>query len=129
MKDCNQCGRCCTRYGGGDLSASAEDIEHWAEFRPDVHRYVDAGRIWVDPTSGQVLDHCPWLTQPGDDGKFICSIYDQRPEDCRLYPVRIDDMYQDGCEMLEKKDLSDLRRAQRRLDELMADSRPPMDGR
>lgn len=129
MKDCNQCGRCCSRYGGGDLSASAEDIERWAEFRPDIYRYVHNGQIWVEPTSGKVLDRCPFLTQVENEEKYVCSIYEQRPEDCRLYPVRIEDMYHDGCEMLEKKDLNDLRRAQRRLDELMADSRPPLDAR
>lgn len=126
MKDCNQCGRCCSRYGGGDLSASAADIERWAEHRPDIHRYVDNGQIWVDPETGKVLERCPWLTKIPNQEKYACSIYEQRPEDCRYYPVRIEDMYHDGCEMLEKKDLNDLRRAQRRLDELMADSRPPM---
>ena len=27
MKDCNQCGKCCIKYGDGGIEASDEDIE------------------------------------------------------------------------------------------------------
>ncbi|MFA0704132.1 YkgJ family cysteine cluster protein, partial [Vibrio sp. 10N.222.48.A3] len=26
MKDCNQCGKCCIKYGDGDLAATQEEI-------------------------------------------------------------------------------------------------------
>jgi hypothetical protein len=35
-------------------------------------------------------------------------------------------MVRDGCEMLERRDLADLKRAQKKLDEIMIDSRPPV---
>ena len=69
---------------------------------------------------------CPWLRKlPGRD-KYVCRIYYNRPDDCKHYPVTIEQMLNDDCEMLEPHDLADLKKAQRTLDLLMADSRPPM---
>lgn len=70
---------------------------------------------------------CPWLRKlPGKD-TYICRIYFDRPDDCRYYPVSIDDMVRDECEMLEARDLANPKQAQKTLDILMADSRPPVD--
>ena len=126
MKDCNQCGKCCTLYGGGDLSASSTDIESWETDRPDVHRYVRGGEIWISPVTGKRMLRCPWLRKVPNQEKYLCRIYADRPEDCRHYPARIDEMIRDGCEMLEPRDLRDPKQAQRALDRLMSDSRPPV---
>ena len=125
MKNCNSCGKCCEAYGGGDLSASAEDIDGWETHRPDIARYVSDGKIWIDPATNDYFERCPWLQKSPDGKHFTCDIYEDRPEDCRHYPVDIAQMVRDDCEMLEKRDLVDLRRAQRKLDEIMIDSRPP----
>jgi len=106
------------------LSASAEEIDWWETYRPDIARYVQDGKIWIDPATGEHFARCPWLQKSPDGKKFICDIYDDRPEDCRFYPVNITDMIRDDCEMLERRDLVDLKRAQRKLDEIMIDSRP-----
>ncbi len=124
MKPCNSCGKCCEAYGGGRLSASDEDFERWETYRPDIARYAQDGKIWIDPATGEYLARCPWLRKSPDGREFTCDIYDDRPEDCRHYPVTIADMIHDECEMLEKHDLVDHRRAQRKLDQLMIDSRP-----
>ncbi|MFK8017073.1 MAG: YkgJ family cysteine cluster protein [Gammaproteobacteria bacterium] len=125
MKDCNQCGKCCTNYGGnGGLSASTDDIAQWRKHRPDIARYVRGNDIWFDPHSGEQLDRCPWLRRDDNAGRYTCDIYADRPEDCRFYPVRIEQMIQDDCEMLEPQDLLRRRHAQKTLDTLMADSRP-----
>ena len=29
MKDCNQCGKCCTLYGGGGLTVTPDEIDWW----------------------------------------------------------------------------------------------------
>ena len=79
----------------------------------------------MDPASGEYLARCPWLAMSVDGRKFTCEIYDDRPEECRHYPVDIAQMVRDGCEMLEPRDLLDARRAQKRLDTIMIDSRPP----
>ena len=140
MKDCNQCGKCCIKYADGGLSASAEEIDWWQVNRPDIARYVGfgesagskQGKIWCDPATGAALSHCPWLVaQPAANSGttsaktlYSCSIYHDRPDDCRHYPVDINQMVVDDCEMLEPHDLKNTQKAQRSLDRIMLTSRP-----
>jgi Fe-S-cluster containining protein len=112
MKSCNQCGKCCIKYADGGLSATPDEIDWWEEHRPGIAKYVTGGDIWKDPVTGQQLSRCPWL------------IYHDRPDDCKQYPVHIAEMVRDECEMIEKSDLVDSQKAQRRLDIIMSDSRP-----
>ena len=123
MIECNQCGKCCTNYSNGGLSAAKSEIEHWEIHRPDIYRYVSDGKIWMDPDTGKQLALCPWLRKLPDQNKFACAIYEDRPDDCRSYPVLIEDMIKDGCDMLEPQDLTSLKQAQKILDLLMSDSR------
>ena len=125
MKDCNQCGKCCIRYGNGGLSASIDEIEYWAVFRPHIHKYVNSGNIWTDPETGQQLTRCPWLRQISNQNKYTCGIYYDRPDDCKYYPVNITQMIEDDCEMMETRDLASPKQAQNTLNRLMVDSRPP----
>lgn len=125
MKHCNSCGKCCETAGNGGLSATPEEIDRWEMFRPDIARYVQDGKIWIDPETGDYFARCPWLTDSPTGFGTVCEIYDDRPEDCRHYPVDIEQMLRHGCEMLEPRDLKNTKRAQRRLDEIMIDSRPP----
>ena len=125
MKECNQCGKCCTKYSNGGLSASASDIESWDAFRPDIYRYVSDGKIWMNPDTGKQIELCPWLRKLPNQNKYICEIYYDRPDDCRYYPVTIAQMVKDECEMLEVQDLAKPKQAQKALNKLMADSRPP----
>ena len=127
VKDCNQCGKCCTNYGGGNLSVTAREIDWWETHSPEIASYVSDGKIWVSPVTGKTMDRCPWLRKLPGQNKYICRIYFNRPDDCKYYPVKIDQMRIDECEMLEARDLLDLKKAQRDLDLLMADSRPPCD--
>ena len=126
MKDCNQCGKCCINYSDGGLYASASEIEYWEIFRPDIYRYVSKGKIWVSPSTGKQMVRCPWLRQLPNQDKYTCDIYYDRPDDCKQYPVAIDQMVKDGCEMLEVQDLAKPKQAQKSLDKLMADSRPSL---
>ncbi|HSG91366.1 MAG TPA: YkgJ family cysteine cluster protein [Pseudomonadales bacterium] len=131
MKDCNQCGKCCIRYGGDGLSATAEEVAYWQAFRPAIADHVRDGQIWRDPATGAALDACPWLEVLTEDPvsgpiTYGCRIYDDRPEECRHYPTAIAEMVRDGCEMIELRDLDAPRKAQVALDRLMADSRPPL---
>jgi Fe-S-cluster containining protein len=129
MKDCNQCGKCCIKYGSGDLSATQEEIDLWEIFNPDIFEYVKHNEIWFDPKSGLRLTRCPFLdvapkASPSEKDKYTCSIYLDRPEDCRHYPSLIAEMVRDGCEMIEITDLAKPKKAQVELDLLMQDSRP-----
>jgi len=130
MKDCNQCGKCCIKYGGGDLSATEEEIDLWEIFNPEIFKFVKSNEIWFDPESGLKFERCPFLeVEPQKNAlaqnKFTCSIYLNRPEDCRHYPSLIAEMIRDECEMIEIIDLQKPKQAQVKLDFLMSDSRPP----
>lgn len=129
MIDCNQCGKCCIKYGGGDLAATEQEIELWELFNPDIFQYVQGDEIWFDPVSKQKLTTCPFLelapkTSPAEPNKYTCSIYLDRPEDCRHYPSTVNEMIRDECEMIEAVDLTSPFKAQIKLDKLMQDSRP-----
>ena len=127
MKECTQCGKCCIQYSDGGLTATQKEIENWQSFHPEIARFVSDDNIWMDPISGEQLKYCPWL-KLNNNKKYACSIYQMRPDDCRHYPVSIAEMVRDECEMIEVKDLLRPKLAQRKLDQLMADSRPAFEG-
>jgi Fe-S-cluster containining protein len=124
VKECNQCGKCCKAYSDGGLSATLAELDWWENYRPEIFKHVSAGKIWFSPDTGERLTTCPWLKQLPGQTKYICDIYYDRPEDCKHYPVKIDQMVKDDCEMLEVQDLRDPEQAQITLDKLMSDSRP-----
>ena len=99
-------------------------MDFWEEYRPHIYRYVKNDELWFDPETHQQLNLCPFLRKTKDN-LYTCDIYHDRPEDCRFYPVTIDQMVQDECEMLEPRDLKNTKQAQIKLDILMEDSRPP----
>lgn len=126
MKTCNSCGKCCIKYSDGALSASEAEIELWEVFNPDIAQYVRDGEIWADPSSGKLLELCPFLRKTTDVksvAKYTCDIYFDRPDDCKYYPSNVREMISDECEMIEKSDLLDLKKAQTKLDVIMIDSR------
>jgi Fe-S-cluster containining protein len=127
VKECNLCGKCCTKYSDGGLSASASEIELWDIFRPDIYRYVSGGNIWFSPDTDEQLKMCPWLRKQPNQNKYTCAIYYDRPDDCKYYPVTIDQMVKDECEMLEERDMANPKQAQKALNKLLADSRPPFE--
>jgi len=127
VKECNQCGKCCENYSDGGLSASKSEIEYWEIFRPRIYNFVSGGNIWVDPDTGKQLKRCPWLRQIPNQDKYVCDIYYDRPDDCKHYPVTIEQMIKDECEMLEVRDLANPSKAQSVLDKLMADYRPSVE--
>lgn len=124
MKECNQCGKCCIKYSNGGLSVTESEIKSWDLYRPDIYNYVSDGNIWMHPDTGEQLEHCPWLRQVTNQNKYTCEIYYDRPDDCKYYPVTIEQMLKDECEMLEERDLLKPKQAQKTLNKLMTDSRP-----
>jgi Fe-S-cluster containining protein len=123
MKPCNACGKCCIKYGDGQLSASDEDIDLWGSLRPDVASYSKGGEIWFSPETGERLTVCPWLKKVENTKIYHCEIYLDRPEDCRIYPATVADMVKDDCEMIENGDLNDLKQANIKLSQIhIADS-------
>ena len=127
MIECNQCGKCCINYSNGGLSASPEEIKSWDMFRPDIYNYVSDGKIWMSPKTGNQLTLCPWLKKLPDENKYTCDIYYDRPDDCKYFPVTIEQMINVECEMLDVHDLAKPKQAQKTLNKIMADSRPPFE--
>lgn len=123
MKECNSCGKCCIKYSNGQLSASAEEIEYWDVFRPDIAEYVSNSNIWMSPETEKLIELCPWLKKSFDSNQYHCEIYHDRPEDCKIYPSTITEMIRDECEMLQEKDIKYPKQAQRDLELIMADER------
>ncbi len=128
MQNCNQCGKCCTKYGAADLDTNQDEIEMWALFNPEIFQYVKNDQLWFDPTTGEQLTQCPFLelankASPEEKEKYTCRIYHDRPQDCRHYPSLISEMINDDCEMLEPVDKQNHFKAQKKLDILMIDSR------
>ena len=120
MKACNSCGKCCIKYGNGSLSASKADIDLWESLRPEISAYVRNGKIWIDPATGKQIELCPWLrietSNNSNQDQYTCAIYFDRPEDCRIYPATVNDMIKDECEMLEPRDLTNIKLAQKELE-------------
>jgi len=81
----------------------------------------------MSPDTGKQIKLCPWLRKLPNQNKYICEIYYDRPEDCKYYPVTIDQMVMDECEMLEVQDMAKPKQAQKTLNNLLADSRPPFE--
>jgi Fe-S-cluster containining protein len=81
----------------------------------------------MSPDTGKQIELCPWLRKLPNQNKYTCDIYYDRPDDCKYYPVTIEQMIKDECEMLEVQDLAKPKQAQKTLDKLMADSRPPFE--
>ena len=119
MKNCNSCGKCCIKYSNAGLSPSNEDLKLWEEFRPDINQYVTNKKIWMNPETGEQIERCPWLHKDSKQALYTCDIYYDRPEDCRVYPATITDMIKDECEMLEARDLTNIKQAQRELNKIM----------
>lgn len=92
-------------------------------FRPEIAEYVSNSKIWTDPNSAKPLELCPWLRKSVNSNIYICDIYHDRPEDCRIYPSNIAEMIRDECEMLETKDLDHPNKARQDLDVIMIDNR------
>jgi uncharacterized protein len=115
-------------YSDGGLSASVSEVEWWETYRPEIFSYVSGGKIWISPVTGKKMTRCPWLRKLPNQKKYICRIYYDRPDDCKYYPVNIEQMVRDECEMLDARDLLNPKKAQRTLDSLMSDSRPPVNG-
>lgn len=107
MQPCNFCGKCCKHGEGSGLgSATTNDIKLWKRERPDILNYAPPPLydLWVSPITGEETRRCPWLRKLPKKDKFICRIQQVKPEVCHNYPVNVQQMIEDGCEMLEPQD-------------------------
>jgi len=89
---CESCGKCCTQIG---LPYDAGFIGRLSDyFGDDVVQLVSKyyGQVSSDGKSIEFDESkrtpCPFLKK--NDDLLLCSIYNIRPEGCRLYPIETD---------------------------------------
>jgi Fe-S-cluster containining protein len=102
-QDCQQCGKCCEKWGWGQKGV-IEDIIPWiTQDRKDILQHVGIrfddgtrknGRdisledlphifgidYWVS-IKGRKIRHCPFFFR-AEDGKVYCKIHDAKPNVC-----------------------------------------------
>jgi len=92
---CTQCGKCCTKTSYMEsLQATGEDVLRWRrEGRNDILRFAYVlGRpddpwadLWVDAHTGRERSRCPFVKKVPGTNRYLCSIYETRPQVCRDY--------------------------------------------
>lgn len=108
---CRQCGQCC-RFLEYHRELTHEDYLLWQRLeRNDILERVKvlrekgrivAYRIWIDPVTHRTADCCPWLTRDSEHNRYICQIYDVRPDICRQYPGSRKHARMTGCRSFSK---------------------------
>ena len=92
---CTNCGNCCTNADFmGSLSATGEDVRRWRhEGRDDILRFAHVlgsprdpwADLWVDDRTGIERNRCPFVRNVPGTKRYLCSIYETRPQVCRDY--------------------------------------------
>lgn len=87
---CTQCGNCCRRE---DILVMGSDIFEIANHQGITEeafrkRYLRSTNSWNDHDGFMKLKkgRCPFLKMD-DTGYYNCTIYDVRPQSCRIYPA------------------------------------------
>ena len=91
---CTNCGKCCTNTSFmGTLSATGDDVKRWRrEGRCDILRFAWVlgppkdpwADLWVDH-NGDERERCPFIRKVLGQNRYLCSIYETRPQVCRDY--------------------------------------------
>ena len=91
---CTNCGRCCTNPSYmGTLTATGADVQRWRhERRADILRFAHVlgprndpwADLWVDEEGRERL-RCPFVRKVRGSPRYLCTIYDTRPQICRDY--------------------------------------------
>jgi Fe-S-cluster containining protein len=95
--ECTQCGACCTGSSGfvlfsrkeGERIANRLGISY-AEFHDRYTHETPAGRslresVVIDE-HGRTMHDCIFLDRQALPGRLICSLYEDRPTQCRTFP-------------------------------------------
>lgn len=89
---CTQCGNCCSGPEGYVLVSDDEARSLAARLSLSVQEFIDRytritpeGRSLVERLGAQGLD-CVFLDRESIPGKATCSVYEDRPKQCRTWP-------------------------------------------
>jgi Fe-S-cluster containining protein len=91
---CTNCGKCCTNPSFmGTLQATGDDVKRWRrEGRDDILRFAGVigprsdphADLWIDET-GIERERCPFVRKVRGQSRYLCTIYETRPQVCRDY--------------------------------------------
>jgi Fe-S-cluster containining protein len=120
LKKCERCSSCCLQVDW--LEVVEDDIRRWIqEERTDILMYVEGWNEWCwenmlvrdrpeviidflingdilanefpyDPEEKEQLDVCPFLRKAYGKRMFECMIHDTKPQTCKEYVCKLDDM-------------------------------------
>jgi Fe-S-cluster containining protein len=77
----------------GTLQATGEDVKRWRrEGRQDILRFASvlgpsddpSADLWVDE-EGLGRERCPFVRKVRGQPRYLCTIYETRPQVCRDY--------------------------------------------
>ena len=90
---CLQCGKCCMSmtFHGGEVDEESQDEIRWMELHGLKIEYVEKR----GPGASQWKEYYFTIPKRCDalrevDGKFMCGVYETRPNMCRDYDGRMD---------------------------------------
>ncbi len=109
---CQQCGHCCIDLGDAfTTTAYEEDIQLWREQgRQDILDWVGMIHLggdnyvydlWIDPSTGEDAQECPWLEKLPDQEMYFYQIHDVKPTHCRVFPKTRQHAEDEGCKGFE----------------------------
>lgn len=109
---CKQCGHCCINLNGAFTTTAYEkDIQLWREQgRQDIldwARAIHPGGdnyvydLWIDPSTGDDAQECPWLKKLPDQDKYVCLIHEVKPTHDREFPKTRQHAEEEGCKGFE----------------------------
>ena len=80
LKECIHCGRCCFSADPKYLYLAHYDYERLGKKATKVTRWIDGSPYMRMSSDG----HCAQLTFDTNTKQYLCSIYEQRPDVCRV---------------------------------------------
>jgi Fe-S-cluster containining protein len=94
QRPCTNCGKCCTNASFmGTLQATGDDIKRWRrERRADILKFAvilgpardPFADLWVT-AEGEEKERCPFVRKVPRQNRYLCQIYETRPQVCRDY--------------------------------------------
>jgi Fe-S-cluster containining protein len=78
----------------GTLQATGDDVKRWRrEKRRDILRFAyllgppadPVADLWIDQERGTERERCPFVRKVPGQHRYMCRIYDTRPQVCRDY--------------------------------------------
>jgi Fe-S-cluster containining protein len=79
IPECTGCGTCCFSYAEDYLRVSGGDYERLGDDAERLVQFIE-NRAYLRITDG----HCIALTCDSAAGTFHCSVYERRPDVCRV---------------------------------------------